>query len=211
MRTGMLSAALGAVIALPGLPSRAADAAPPFPAKPAESEPGEARLARPPDLGELAARLGGAPPSTPEQRAEQRRIEREQVSLALRQLRGVSAEERLTAVEQLSAYPTQAAERALARALAGDSAADVRSAAARGLGQVQAPAPETFRALLRAVRDPHPEVRHAALETLEIQLSREDRSAVRLSRVRKQLRALAGAPTTDRHTREAILDFLAED
>ena len=206
-----IAATLAAIAALGSMPLAAAGptAALPEPVKSGRTEP---RFIAPPDLRELAARLGGGISPTPEQRAEQRRIECEQVAHALQWLRSASAEERIAAVEQLSAYPARQSERVLVGVLAEDQSPEVRSAAAQALSQVQEPARETFQALLRAMRHPDEEVRRGALGTLELHLSRSDKGAARFKQIiLADLRKLAASPNTDRQTREAIRALLAED
>lgn len=167
---------------------------------------------RPPDLPALAARLGaGVLPPTAEQIEEERRVEREQVAEAMHSLRSPEVEERIGAVQQLAAYPTREAELQLERTLAGDSAAAVREAAALGLAYFRSPDSRTIEALLQRMLDASPDVRDAALQTLEGYLNGLDAASEPFRRIRKGLSRLAKsgklAPETRRGVRELLTDI----
>lgn len=164
-----------------------------------------------PDLRELAGRLGaGAAPPTPEQIAEEQRIEREQVAAALASLRGADADERVSGAQQLGAYPTREAEQGLAEALAGDKSGAVRAAAAQSLAFVKEPRPRGVKTLLGAVLDSDPEVRAAAIDTLQGYLNGLDPESQAFRQIRKGLAGLARSGRLDRDTRATLRELLAE-
>lgn len=167
-------------------------------------------MPRPPDLPALMARLGngGAPP-TPEQLAEQKRMVDGQVADAVALLDSGDAAQKVEAAEQLAAYPTPAAERRLARALAEEKAPDVRAAAARALAQVANPEPASVAALLGAVPAPGDEPQAAALQTLAAYLNRLDPSSARFRDIRLRLSKLAKSKRLSAERRQAVRELLA--
>lgn len=165
----------------------------------------------PPDLHALAARLGaGGVPPTPEQIAEERRVEREQVSEAIRALESAAPEERAGGAQQLGAYPTREAERRLAGALAEDTAAGVREAAAQSLAFVKEPDAGTIRALLKSLLDGSPAVRAAALQALATQLNHLDPESPAFRRIRKGLAGVVKTRKLDKAFRQDVRDLLAD-
>lgn len=180
-------------------------------AMPAEISNSSLPSIQPPDLRELAGRLGaGTVPPTPEQIAEERRVEREQVAVALASLRSADADERVGGAQQLGAYPTREAEQRLAEALAGDKSGAVRAAAAQSLAFVKEPRSRGIKALLRAVLEGDPEVRAAALDTLQGYLNGLDPESQAFRQVRKGLAGLAGTERLDRETRATLRELLAD-
>jgi HEAT repeat protein len=160
----------------------------------------------------MAARLGssGAVALTPEQIAEDRRIDAEQVAEAAKALASPDAERRLGAVQQLGAYPTAEAEKMLVSALAKDRAEEVRAEAARSLALVKEPAPRTIEALLAAATGKSPDNRDAALETLQGYLGRLEADSAAFKKILRSLQGLARSGKLDPESRQALRDWLRD-
>lgn len=167
--------------------------------------------AKPPDLQSLAGRLGaGVLPPTPEQIAEERRVEHEQVADALASLRSLDMDERIGGVQQLAAYPTREAERRLVKTLAADASGAVRAAAAESLAQVKKLQPDSVEALLGAMLDGDPEVRAAVLSTLQVYVNTLDPESEPFRQVRKGLAKLVKSGHLDKESRLSIKDLLKD-
>lgn len=202
----LVSAGVALAVALLRAPGSGQGAAPVAAVPPAPRPD----MPRPPDLPALMARLGngGAPP-TPEQLAEQKRMVDGQVADAVALLDSGDAAQKVEAAEQLAAYPTPAAERRLARALAEEKAPDVRAAAARALAQVANPEPASVAALLGAVPAPGDEPQAAALQTLATYLNRLDPGSARFRDIRSGLGKLAQSKRLSAEHRQAVRELLA--
>ena len=116
----------------------------------------------PPNLRQLfATATQGDTGSNPTQQA----IEQEQILEALKLTRSVDPEERRVGIEQLSAYPSVAGEKALMNGTT-DRDAGVREAAWNGLGQLPSPSKNLVRSLLDKARTGSTAQRTLALDTL---------------------------------------------
>lgn len=178
---------------------------------PAKASSPDASPVHLPDLRVLAGRLGaGTVLPTPEQIAEERRVEQEQVADALRSLKSSDVDERVGGVQQLAAYPTKEAEKRVAEALAGDKSAAVRVAAALSLLSFKAPHRNSVKVLLEAVLDRDAAVRAAALDTLQGYLNGLDPESKAFRQVRKGLAGLATSGRLSRETRATLRELLAD-
>ncbi|WP_348759924.1 HEAT repeat domain-containing protein [Candidatus Methylocalor cossyra] len=129
---------------------------------------------------------------------------------ARQQLASSDPAQRVEGAEQLGAYPTKEAEDLLVQALASDTSAEVRSAAAQSLGYVEKPSDHTLSALLSALEDQDEDVRNSALSTLEDFLTASDEGSRRYQGILAGLRAKAAARSVPPDVREAINDILQE-
>lgn len=120
----------------------------------------------PPDLRQLFAIATQAEPGpNPTQQA----IEQEQIREALKLTRSADPEDRRVGIEQLSAYPSVAGEKALMSGIK-DRDAGVREAAWNSLGQLPSPSDSVVRTLLDKARSGPTAQRTAALDTLSAYL-----------------------------------------
>lgn len=100
--------------------------------------------------------------------AERAEVDAEQVADAAWVLDAVQeADDKASAIAQLSAYPTRESETLMIKALQLGTSAEERDAAAQGLGQVEKPKAETVYALLKALDDVSEEVQSSAAMTLQ--------------------------------------------
>lgn len=166
----------------------------------------------PPDLRVLAARLGptGMAPLTPAQRAEDRQTAADQVAAALEWLRRADRQQRVEGAEQLGAYPTPEAEKALVKSLAHDPSAEVRTAAAASLAYFQQPGRNAVQGLLAALGDASAEVRLAALGTLEAYLEVLDADSATRRGILRELGKLAKSRQLDPEIRADLRVLLAD-
>lgn len=161
--------------------------------------PVEVRITPPPDLRALAARRpqAGVAPLTPEQRAEERQTFLEQVAVAREWLRSPESRLRVEGAEQLGAYPTPEAGKALVNSLRHDISPEVRASAASSLANFQPPDRSAVGGLLSALADPSAEVRQAALGTLEIHLGALDAGSATRRHILRELGKLAKSRRLD--------------
>lgn len=191
--------------------------------RPAQPDPTGAESARPapagasianppPDIRALAARLGpaGMAPLTPAQRAEERQTYAEQAAIALAWLRSTERHVRVEGAEQLGAYPTAEAGKALAKSLAQDPSPEVRAAAAASLAYFQRPGEAAIRNLLAALRDVSAEVRQAALGTLEVYIEVLDADSATRRRILRELGKLAKSRRLDPEMKADLRELLAD-
>ena len=166
----------------------------------------------PQDIRDLAGRLGagGILSPTPAQQAEERRVTAEQVSAALRWLVSHDERKRLEGAEQLGAYPTPEAGKALVNSLLKDPSPAVRVAAATSLANFEEPGATAIKGLLSALRDKSGDVRHAALGTLAIYLETLDSDSARHRQITAALGTLAKSPNMDPATRNTLSDLLSK-
>ncbi|MDD1649806.1 MAG: HEAT repeat domain-containing protein [Methylococcaceae bacterium] len=148
-------------------------------------------------------------PLTMEQIKEEQRMEMEQVDAALNWLKSTDSKQRIVGAEQLGAYPTAEAEKALAFALGKDANPEVRVAAATSLANFQEPGTAAIHGLLSVLRDKSEDVRHAALGTLDIYLETLDSDSARHRQIIAALGKLAKSPNVDPATRETLSDLLS--
>lgn len=163
-----------------------------------------------PDLKALAYRMhssGVAPPSAASI-AEERRVVGDQVSSALIWLRSAEVKQRIEGAEQLGAYPTADAERALIAHLHSDPSPEVRVAAANSLGFFSAPSDSAIRALVRALEDHHADVSAAALSTVQIVLQGLGPDSVRARQLLRYVRQAIRSRKMDSEIREQLQSLL---
>ncbi len=175
--------------------------------------PAQQSMSPPPqDIRDLAGRLGagGILSPTPAQQAEERRVTAEQVSAALRWLVSHDERKRLEGAEQLGAYPTPEAGKALVNSLLKDPSPAVRVAAATSLANFQEPGATAIKGLISALRDKSEDVRHAALGTLAIYLETLDSDSARHRQITAALGTLAKSPNMDPATRKTLSDLLSK-
>lgn len=163
----------------------------------------------PMDLAGYAERANMPPELTPEAMEEEARGEAELVTEAIGWLRNSDSEKRLDGAQQLGAYATAEAEKALAQALGADADSEVRIAAADALSRVETPSDATWKALLRAVSDKEQDVQIAALSTLQVLTAQTDDAGL-IARVRKSLKKKATSRHLSFEVRDAIRDLLDE-
>lgn len=161
------------------------------------------------DVASLVERLTMPIPLTIEQIMEEQRMEKEQVNTALDWLNSADPKQRIVGAEQLGAYPTAEAEKALADALNKDDDSEVRVAAATSLANFLEPGAAAIRGLLSVLLNPSEDVRDAALGTLDIYLQTLDADSARHRQIITGLRKLAKSPHLDRATRDNLRDLLA--
>lgn len=165
-----------------------------------------------PDLAMLGAHMGqgGVLSLTPEQAAEHRQMEQEQLAAALEWLQSHDSEDRVRGAEQLGAYLTPQAQKALADVLSHDTSPDVRLAAANSLAACQSPDQGTIHSLVLAIRDANEDIRQSALAALESYLGLPDLSAPRRQQIVKAVTRLSKARNLDRETRASLLHLLEQ-
>lgn len=165
-----------------------------------------------PDLAMLSAHMGqgGVPSPTPEQAAEDRQMEQEQLAAAIEWLQSHDSEDRVRGAEQLGAYLTPQAQKLLADSVLHDASVDVRLAAANSLASCQSPDQGTIRSLLLAVNDAHEDIRQSALAALESYLGLPDLSAPRRQQIVKALTRLTKARNVDGETRASLVHLLEQ-
>lgn len=142
-----------------------------------------------PDLRRLFERSIAGAVITEEQLAEEQAVEAEQVEQARIWLGDADPAQRVTGAEQLSAYPTPAAETYLLKALHDDSE-QVRAAAANSLATFKQPTVKTYDALIQAMQDGNEDVRFNAWSTLSIYLNRVDFPSKTARRIQLKLAKL---------------------
>jgi HEAT repeat protein len=145
-----------------------------------------------------------------EQIQEDQRIDREQVALARQWLKSANPQQRIEGAEQLGAYPTPEAGRALADCLRGDPRPEVRTAAATSLANFQQPEAVAVSALLSAIQDVQEEVRDAALATLAVYLGFLETESARRKQIDAGLEKLARSRRVDPQTRESLRGLRAD-
>lgn len=161
-----------------------------------------------PHAEEIQAQAVQAP--TPEDEEDEAQTDAEQVMEALDSLKSSDPEERVAGVEQLAAFPTAEAEQQLVITLAGDSSADVRSAAAQSLGQFEAYSESSMRALLKALEDKNEDVQVSALDAIESLISDLDTEEARYKQVLAELKHLKTSKKLKSETRQGIKEFLED-
>jgi len=160
-------------------------------------------------LRTLAMNLnGGMSAPAPEQQAEERRAAAEQVKLARTWLKSTSVQSRIDGADQLGAYPTAEAEKALIDHLRSDPSPEVRVAAANSLGFFNAPSEAATQALVRALEDHHADVGAAALSTVQIVLQSLGNDSVRARQLLKHIRQAARSRKMDSEIREQVQSLL---
>ncbi len=181
----------------------------PAPAPVAKATP-EAAPAPPvlPHAEEIQAQAVQAP--TPEDEEDESQIDAEQVLEALESLKSTDPEERVAGVEQLAAFPTAEAEQQLLITLAGDSSADVRSAAAQSLGQFENLSDGIMTALLKAMEDKNEDVQVSALDAIESLVSDLEANDPRYKQVLGALKKLQSSKKLRADTRQGIKEFLED-
>ena len=163
------------------------------------------------DFRTLAINLnGGMSAPAPEQQAEERRAAAEQVKLARTWLKSTSVQSRIDGAEQLGAYPTAEAEKALVDHLRSDPSPEVRVAAANSLGFFNAPSEAATQALVRALEDHNADVGAAALSTLEIVLQAAESDPGRARQLHKKIRQAVRSRKIDAEIREQLRSLLAK-
>ena len=165
-----------------------------------------------PDLKALASRmnLSGLTRSSADTIAEDRRVVGDQVASALIWLERAEIKMRVEGAEQLGAYPTTEAERALIAHLRNDLSAEVRIAAANSLGFFNAPSEPSTQALVRALEDHNADVGAAALSTLEIVLQAAESDPGRARQLHKKIRQAVRSRKMDTEIREQLRSLLAK-
>jgi len=154
-------------------------------AKPSQSSP----KIPPPDLRQLFQQGMAASYHTEEQLAEERAVDDEQVEQARIWLTDNDAAQRVTGAEQLSAYPTPAAENYLLEALH-DVNGEVRAAAANSLSAFRNPGAKTYEVLIKAMQDGEQDVRFNAWSSLGMLLNRPDLPVKTGKKIQTQLAKL---------------------
>ena len=146
----------------------------------------------------------------PDEMAEDEEVEKEQISAAMTQLSSTNDEERIEAVEQLGAYPNPETEATLGQLLITDANAEVRNAAALGLGSLEEPSEATIAALMSALDDANEDVRFSALSTLEdFMLGQEDDSS-QYRRIHDGLTAKAASQSLPQDLRDSINEIIRD-
>jgi hypothetical protein len=167
----------------------------------------------PPDLPTLAAaamRGGSVGPLSAAALEEEKSLKDQQVEAAAEMLRNVDASTRAVGAEQLSAYPTEAAEEHLVNAILSDVDAGVRAAAAQSLMSFKKPREGSVDALLRCLQDADPAVRRNALNTLRSYASHEGDGLTRTQRIFDKLDELAAAKRLAPETQAAVHNYLLD-
>lgn len=163
----------------------------------------------PPDLAALAAGLGAGLAPMPDQAAEQRRLVDRQVAAASHMLDSPEAEAQIAGAEQLAAYPTPEAERALLRFLDAPRRAEAQVAALRALMAFKEPEAATVALLLKAVEWRGEGVQAAALASLSAYLDHLDPGSARFREVYRGLEGAARSKRVEPAVRQGIRDMLA--
>jgi hypothetical protein len=183
---------------------------------PVEAPPKTAKPSIPPTLPAPARNTvpmpqNPAPPPLEEGGNEyDEQTEEQQLATAREQLNSADAEQRVEGAEQLGAFPTKETEILLVQALATDSEAEVRNAAAQSLGYVEKPTDATIDALMTALEDRDEDVRTSALSTLEDFMVESGEGSKRSKKILAGLKAKAASRGTPKDLREAIRDVLED-
>ncbi len=175
-----------------------------------KSPPKKTALASPPDFRFLLERSMAGTVVTEAQLAEERDVEAEQVEQARLWLSDADAAQRLIGAEQLSAYPSQEAEKYLLAALTGDDNAEVRAAAAGSLAAFKEPSGKVFDGLLTALRDNDENVRFNAWSSLEILLNKPELPTKTIKKVQSELARLVKKGRLVGETRDVIREYLRD-
>jgi HEAT repeats len=162
-----------------------------------------------PDFQALATQQSGVAAPTEAQIKEENQIITEQVATAGIWLSSIDAEQRRNGAEQLSAYPTPAAETLLIKALS-DNDVSVRSAAAESLAAFEILSHSAVTALLAAMEDANENVQLNALSTLENQISNEENGSKRYQMIMRGLRKKAKSARLSEEMRKAVDGFIKD-
>jgi len=165
-----------------------------------------------PDLPTLAsaAMQGGVGQSNPNAAEAEKQLETDQVAFAGHLLQSQEAASRAAGVEQLSAYPTEAAEKLLVSTLIGDIDPAVRAMAAKSLAAVKKPKPESVEALLNGMADSDKTVQISAWNTVLAYMGREPFGSERAKKILNKLRQLEKSSRLQADLRKAVRVLLAE-
>lgn len=147
---------------------------------------------------------------TPEEIAEEKAFELEQIAQARIWLLDLNPEQRIAGLEQLSAYPTRAAEKLMVEQLLKDESEAVRAAAAVSLSYIEQPSSLSLDALNHALHDINEDVRNSALNTLQsfVTSLEDDKSTVK--RIVTLLEKQAKSKQLPADTRLAIKGYLED-
>ncbi|WP_367154541.1 HEAT repeat domain-containing protein [Methylomonas sp. HYX-M1] len=146
-----------------------------------------------------------------EDAAEEAQADMEQIEEAGKLLADASVEQRVAAIEQLSAYPSPKSEQLMRAALQQDKAEAVRAAAADYLSYIEVPTRETVEALSQALLDGNEEVRDNALNTLQYYAGAVEDDDPVVKMVFEQLKIQQKNKKVVADIREAIQEFLADE
>lgn len=161
----------------------------------------------PPNLRQLFATATQAEPvSNPAQQA----IEQEQIREALSLTRSADPEERRVGIEQLSAYPSVAGEKALMNGIK-DRDTGVREAAWNSLGQLPSPSDSVVRTLLDKARTGPTAQRTAALDTLSAYLDSASLAPAIRQRILKGFKQQLRDRTLSESQRDILRDALGRE
>jgi len=158
----------------------------------------------PPDLRQL---LATATQAEVGQNPTQQAIEQEQIREALTLVRSADPSERRIGIEQLSAYPSAAGEKALLTALQ-DRDAGVRQAAWNALSQLPSPSDSLVNALIDRGRKGPAMQKTAAVETLSAYLDSATLAPVSRERILKGFHRLLKDKTLSEALRESLREAL---
>lgn len=164
----------------------------------------------PEELPMLLERMAAPPPLTPEEIAEDARMDAEQVAHAQAWLESADPQQRIDGAEQLSAYPTAEAEKLLVETLLNDSEPEVRSAAARSLEYVENPAARTLDAMQQALENDNEAVAVDVLNTLAAYVAREPYASERATAIIDRLKQVAQAGLLQGNAATVLENFLQD-
>lgn len=147
---------------------------------------------------------------TPEDMAEEAAFEAEQIEIARQWLHDLDAEKRMAGLEQLTAYPSLAAEQLMLDVLGKDQSDEIRAAAANYLSYMDKPSLAAQNALFKALGDQNEEVRDNALNTLESFIDTLDEDDTASKRIASLFRQQVKNKRLPVDTRKSIQAFISD-
>lgn len=173
-----------------------------------ESSPVIAEQAATPPPISIESMGRGAVSPTPEELEDEQHFFDEQVQKASVDLSSPSPEERVGAVEQLAAYPTQDSEALLVQAMKGDFDPEVRLAAAQNIVSFKQPDDKTIDALLMMLEDSDKRVQLGCLNSLLSMVDHMDGRSQRVAKIVSILKKKSVSSKLKPLTRKAIQEYL---
>jgi len=147
---------------------------------------------------------------TPEEIAEDKAFEAEQIEEAKRSLLDLDIEKRIEGLEQLTAYPSPQSEQLMLDILKKDMSDEMRASAADYLSYIEEPSLATQDALIQALNDSNEDVRNNALNTVQSYIYALDEDSASAKRIVDLLKKQARNEQLPADMRESIKEYLID-